>query len=221
MGLDLVEMVLEVEDEFNIYIPDRDLEQVATPDDLATYIFEAFKDNDKDKCSTQIAFYQLRKLLIIHYGFSKKELRPTSNLQDLFAKDIRLKWSKLQELLDNRLPILQLSREENQYIFYFFLALSLPLYYYLNDLFLVFATVLMGHLVLWLFLTRYFSETVPKGYQKLSSLLRFIEGNTISKCYNTKEKVLEKVIEISSEQFGIPINQIKPNSRLIEDLNVD
>ncbi len=74
----------------------------------------------------------------------------------------------------------------------------------------------------WLFLSIglgiFFGTEIPNRYKKFSSLVKYMEDNTIQSMYNSKEKVLKRVIEISSIQLGIPIEKIKPNSKYVEDL---
>ena len=85
----------------------------------------------------------------------------------------------------------------------------------------ILGTVIIGSISYFLMrmvLTELYGKQIPKKYQKLSSLLKYMDGNTISSIYNSKEKVLKKVIEISSEQLNIPIDEIKPYSRYVEDL---
>ena len=121
MGLDLVELVLEVEDEFDIYLPDEDMECLATPDDLAIYIFNKFKRDSDDKCGSQVAFYKLRKLFIENFGNKREELVPDASLEDLLGDDIRHKWTKLEILLNNKMydGNLQLNKQENMKLVYF------------------------------------------------------------------------------------------------------
>ncbi len=113
MGLDLVELVLEVEDEFDIYLPDKDMECLATPNDLATYIFDKYQRKDDAKCGSQVAFYKLRKLFIENFRNKREELVPNADLKILLGDNIRSKWKQLDTLLDNKLyPRLVLGKKK-------------------------------------------------------------------------------------------------------------
>lgn len=220
MGLELVELVLEVEDEFDIYLPDKDMECLATPDDLATYIFNKFKRDSDSKCVSQVAFYKLRKLFMDNFGNRREELVPDANLEELLGDDIRHKWKRLQDLLDNKIypTSLMLSKKESLMLLYPTIAISAIFYYYKKDIIDTIFVPFISYFVLFLLLSKLIGKEVPRRYKKLSSLLKYIDDNVISDIYSSKEKVLKNIIEISSEQLGISIDEIKPNSRYVEDL---
>ncbi|RLA75230.1 MAG: hypothetical protein DRG30_04660 [Epsilonproteobacteria bacterium] len=220
MGLDLVELVLEVEDEFDIYLPDEDMECLITPDDLATYIFNKFKRDSDGKCGSQVAFYKLRKLFIENFENKREELVPNANLEELLGDNIQVKWKRLQGLLGNKIypTSLELSKKENLILLYFSIAVGAIFYYYNKDLIATIPITVISFFALFFLLSYFIGKEVPKRYKKLSSLIKYMDNNAISNIYNTKEKVLKKVIEISSEQLGIPIGEIKPHSRYVEDL---
>ena len=74
MGLDSVELVLEVEEEFEITINDADAEQLRTPRQLAAYVFVRLKNAQESEgaCLSQAAFYRLRKVLVIQFKDSRR-----------------------------------------------------------------------------------------------------------------------------------------------------
>ncbi|MEA3452224.1 MAG: hypothetical protein U9Q83_10035 [Bacteroidota bacterium] len=219
MGLDIVELVLEVEDEFDIYLPDRDMECMATPDDLATYIFDKLKRSDDSKCASQVAFYKLRRLFIENFDSKREDLVPDARLEYLLGNDIRNQWKKLQELLGKKLyPQLALGDSTHRLLLYFILLIGLVVYYFTQSFQNAFASVFVSYIPLYLIASKLFGREIPQRYMKLSSLVKYMGVNAVPSMYATKEKVLERVIEISSFQLGIPIVDIKPNSKYIEDL---
>lgn len=64
MGLDTVELVMAIEDEFDISIPDKDAEKLQTMSDVQEYVQNTFKLRKKFHCPNQHAFYQIRKALL-------------------------------------------------------------------------------------------------------------------------------------------------------------
>lgn len=219
MGPALVELVLEVEDEFDIYLPDKDMECLATPNDLATYIFDKFQRKDDIKCGSQVAFYKLRKLFMENFGNKREELVPDADLKNLLGEDIRSKWKQLNSIFDNRLMgTLILNKKYNLLLSYFGIGVFFLSYYMSRNLLDSIGFSLLIFLFFLFSLNIFFGKEIPKQYKKLSSLLRYMEDNTIQNMYNSKEKVLKKVIEISSIQLDIPIKKIQPDSKYVEDL---
>ena len=219
MGLDLVELVLEVEDEFDIYLPDKDVECLATPNDLATYIFDKYQKKDDNKCGSQVAFYKLRKLFIDNFGNKREELVPSADLETLLGDNIRSKWKRLNSILDNRLMgTLVLNKKENLLLFYFGIGVFILYYYLSRDLLDSIWLSLLTYLFFLFSSNIFFGKEIPKRYTKFSALIKYMEDNTIQSMYNSKEKVLKRVIEISSIQLDIPIDKIKPDSKYVEDL---
>jgi len=63
MGLDSVELVMEVENEFDIQIPDPECKKIYTVQDFVNSVYNKIKIHPTDKCLTQIIFYRIRKSL--------------------------------------------------------------------------------------------------------------------------------------------------------------
>jgi len=108
MGLDLVELALRIEEEFDIILPDADLEKMRTPRDLANFIDQKYQELHANRCSSQIGFYKVRKIFTDTFGFLKDAIKPLTNTQDVLGGTIRNKWGQLQQKLKYPLPSLQL-----------------------------------------------------------------------------------------------------------------
>lgn len=119
MGLEIVELILAIEDEFDIVISDATLEQMQTPQDFADYISNEYLLKELNGCSSQRGFYKIRKLLIDEFSIKKEDIKPYTPLQYLLQNDIRKKWKKLNKLLDNKLHHypLSINKEGNITIF--------------------------------------------------------------------------------------------------------
>ena len=225
MGLDIVELVLEIEDEFDIHLPDSDMEVIRTPYDLATYIYEKLSNPENDKCRSQVGFYKLRKKFMDGFGLKKEELSPDTNLQELLGEDIRSKWKQLVETLEygQHIPSLILDKKYIFPIFILAFILSISTYLFYNiDIIEVIPIFIFIFIFVFLLSTVLFANIIPDKHSKLSSLIKYTgtfsgySGNYYR--YNSKEKILKRVIEISSYQLNVSIDDIKPNSRYVEDL---
>jgi acyl carrier protein len=218
MGLDLVELVLYVEDEFKIVLPDEDIEKVLTPNDLAEYVFVHF-DMPNKKCSSQVSFYKLRKILMDNFNYKREELTLNSDLQKLLGGDIRAKWKKLDTLLEGKITDKGLYLREKENISFTMISLGLFVgLYFVTQAFwesLVFMLVLM--VVSHFYIQKYFGSQLGYRYKVLSSLLGAVSDNRLD-LYDSKKRILDKVISMSSEILNIPMNEIKANSHYVNDL---
>ena len=73
MGLDSVELILEIEDSFGIAIPDAEASRISTIDDMYQCVLSKIKPrNLQTVCATQHVFYRLRPELM---AWSRSEPR--------------------------------------------------------------------------------------------------------------------------------------------------
>lgn len=91
MGLDGVELVMAVEEEFDISIDDAAAGKLLTPRLLTDYVLSKVTTTTTDVCLTQRAFNLLRKSLIRHGGWKRSEIKPKKRLSVLLPKNQRHK----------------------------------------------------------------------------------------------------------------------------------
>lgn len=115
MGLDVVELVMEVEDAFDISIPDDDFEEIMTVGDLHDYIVKrrCVEDPDRNEptrpnvCLTAMAFVRIRSVLVSKLGIERSTIRPETGITDMLPRsNRRLQWRQLQDALPWNLPAL-------------------------------------------------------------------------------------------------------------------
>lgn len=215
MGLELVELAMTVEEEFDISISDAILESIATPQDYADYIYKEYQKKDSLKCSSQIGFYKIRKLFMKEFNCKREELTPDTKLEEIFSENIREDWVKLNRLLDNKLKYYSLKLSSLWQISAFFISV-LPGIIFKSGFFffLIWA-------ILFIVFRYFFASKPPASVDKLSSLIKFVgESNARSK-YNTKEKILHKIIEISIVVLEVSASEISSKSRYAQDFGVE
>ena len=76
MGLDSVELIIEVEEKFQIQIPDIEAENINTVGDLHQCILTKVERNELNRCSTQKIFYQLRRELSENHDIPFEKIKP-------------------------------------------------------------------------------------------------------------------------------------------------
>jgi hypothetical protein len=91
MGLDSVELLMEIEKEFSIRVEDREAEMVRTVQDLYDLVWmtiqrKARNHNESASISKNIAFSRTRELISISTGIELDKILPHHNLK----KDLNL-----------------------------------------------------------------------------------------------------------------------------------
>jgi acyl carrier protein len=89
MGLDGVELVLAVEDAFDIQIDDSQAGKLRTPRLLIDYVLSKVTTATATVCLTQRAFNLLRKSLLRQGGWKRSEIKPDTKLPALLPKQQR------------------------------------------------------------------------------------------------------------------------------------
>jgi acyl carrier protein len=89
MGLDAVEIVMKVEEVFDLTIDDADAMRLDTPRDLIELICRNTGQIDSSSCLTQRAFNLLRKALLHRLPLKRAQIAPAVRLADLVSEDRR------------------------------------------------------------------------------------------------------------------------------------
>jgi acyl carrier protein len=110
MGLDLVELVIEIESAFGIEIPDEDASNIQTVGQLYDYILAKLPSPESPRCSSPrclsaVAFYSLRRALTDQLGVARRNVRPSTPIGSLIpVSHRRSEWQRLGGCLGWRLP---------------------------------------------------------------------------------------------------------------------
>jgi acyl carrier protein len=84
MGLEGVEIVMALEERFDIAIEDAEAEKTVTPGLLIELIMSKVGRTNDATCLTQRAFHRLRAALMRQFGLKRNQIRPETPLADLF-----------------------------------------------------------------------------------------------------------------------------------------
>ena len=108
MGLDLVELVMEVEEAFDIELPDDRVSQMLTVGDLYDYIVESKRDTvSSRKCLSAATFYMIRRAVAAETGVAPRQIQPRTSVHEtLPVTGRRALWARLQKRLGLTLPTL-------------------------------------------------------------------------------------------------------------------
>ncbi len=89
MGLDGVEIVMKVEETFEVVVEDSEAAKIATPGDLIELILSKVGRTSQAACLTQRAFHSVRASLMKNAGFKRTEIKPETPLPVLFPRSTR------------------------------------------------------------------------------------------------------------------------------------
>ncbi len=220
MGLDTVELVIAIEDAFEVRFGNEDAAKLTTPAEVTDYLMDRVRTNGGDPCPSQAGFYRLRSVLMMEFGIPRQQIHPDSSWCELFKSDIPNAWRKLGDAL----AVDNFPRLERTKAFFIVAVFGTPTLAAIPMLKsgVGFSLILMVYAVLAMFantLTSGMGRQVPARYRTVASLLPYV------KCADsrlwTREAVLAKVIEITSQQLGLQIDVIRPASHFVHDLGAD
>jgi hypothetical protein len=94
MGLDGVELLMAIEDEFQIVITEDEAYHIQTPDDLTTLVFSKLRDGGSPHCSSQHSFYLVRQKIADKFGVQRNAVKPNTKLVELVDRKTRKRFLK-------------------------------------------------------------------------------------------------------------------------------
>lgn len=109
MGLAMVEMVIVVEDEFGIPIPDKDMALISTPRALVDYLVEKLTPAapEIEEHSSRRAFALLRQAILEVAGPQREDLVPSTTWDAVLPRSHALAdkmWRDIEDRLHTSLP---------------------------------------------------------------------------------------------------------------------
>jgi acyl carrier protein len=236
MGLDTVELVMEVEDRFHIHISDADAEAIVTVGDLHEYVCKVLALQVPGRCLTRPMFHRLRRYFIDALGVERRGVRPATPVAQLVPgrRNRRRLWGEFRER-DVNLPPLQLNPEAaasvaslaGLSILGMITGVVTGLSFASGAAFVIGVVVALSSAVLaWLVsvTARPFAAELPAGCETMAELTRTAVLNDRRSAAAdagdvwSRSSVDEELRKIIVEQLGVKPEQVRPEARFIEDL---
>jgi hypothetical protein len=108
MGLDAVEIFMEIEEEFGITIGDEEIPHFRTMGSLHDYLLEKCGMLKRADCPSRSAFYRLRRAVAEVCRVAPRELRPDTEVLPLIGRWHRGRtWRQIEMTLGLKLPELE------------------------------------------------------------------------------------------------------------------
>lgn len=86
MGLQGVELVMDLEEAFGIELKDDEVVESLTPRMIGDVIFTKLKATDEHICQSQRAFYILRKAFLNMFNLERKSIKPDTRFRDFIGR---------------------------------------------------------------------------------------------------------------------------------------
>jgi acyl carrier protein len=222
MGLDGVELVMAVEDEFQIAISDSEANECSTVRKLVELVHSRLRQSSTDLCPSQRSFYLARQKLISILHTPRKKIKPETELSEIIPKKNRKKlWSEVTTALaDGVFYHNRLVRPKwmTYGLLPAFFVLACAYFFWLG---FPVALSLISTLPVFIVLeqiTRLFSTEFPEGMSQVKDLIKLVKSLD-SKTWSAEE-VFVKVRAITAEQLGVDESQVTLDAKFIDDLGL-
>jgi acyl carrier protein len=233
MGLDSIELVMEIEKAFEISIPDHEAEKIRTVGDLHNTVWNHLTERHSSRCNSQILFYKLRKNLAAHFEIEKQSFKTDTLLNTVFPQnDRRNRYRDFENTLTLKLPELILTKPWKTFLhtiglitilggllYALFLA---ELFNYSRWVYLIPVAGILITYILSEFLNPKRIVIEPGSVRGFTEKTLALNINSISKGGRVNRKEVENVInQIIVDKIGVDWDEISPEKSLTDDLGVD
>jgi acyl carrier protein len=233
MGLDSVEILVNVENAFGITIANFEAEKITTVGDIHSIVWRSVQGRQSMRCKSQQLYYKLRHVLVTRFKVHKDAVELTASLNDIFPKtNRRLRYRKLEKELQLKLPPLVLPPAWR-------ITLRIAGLMMITGS-LVFPLVMVNrfHYTRWLYvlpglgilLTVFLSNLLdsarivfkPAIVEDYTKQVLSLNYATLIQQNGANRKEVEVIINnIIAETIGLELSEISPEKKLQDDLGID
>ena len=229
MGLEIVELIMRVEEDFGIEIGDEEASQTSTVGELCQLVTLKLRVEPSPGCLSSAAFYQLRRDLREMTGLEKRKIAPQTAMTEIFPVSTRREWwEKLRAQSGAELPDLKLPIWLSGAIFgswmALYLALGITTFGYSGDR--IYAILIaLGYLWLAFKVTKPLATCFPKvcetvgGVTHLATISRF-KASPVAPANASVEEIWLAVQILVADQLSIPIEKVTRDADFVRDLGV-
>ncbi len=233
MGLDGVEMIMDIEKTFDISISDEEAGQIITVNDLHECVWKRVEKKKQDKSASAILFYKLRREFVSKGYISRSAFHPETDLNIIIPIENRKsEWLALKENLGLELPrlvfdpVLMSVLAAFQIVFIVVnfimvliavIAFDASLYWWFCPVLGIFLAVLMDKIFSPIKI--YFEEEHVRNFIEKIIQMNF---KKITSSYGVNRQEIIKVINlIIQDKSGVEMHEIKPEATLVYDLGIN
>ena len=230
MGMDMAEVIMEVEDAFDINIDDSSWTKMRTVASLYALILNRLGVKQGDVCLSSAVCFRLRRVMLKQIGVTRKDFRVNTPLKDLIPLIKRQRtWKAIRSETGWSLPKLERSRPVIWTLRIGWAVVAVALGFYFKNLGYgaVFALVFVAsvlYVIAAAVVTAPLAVHFPADCQSVrASVNRIVDTNYGKlvdeyKCSDPDAawKILKQIIV---ERLGVAPEKVTPEARFTEDLN--
>ena len=237
MGLEGVELVMDVEDIFNIKIPDGDAEKIETVGQLHKYILNRIGSNPhtvKSLCISSVVFYKLRSAIIQLQNVKRKKIRTkthTNALLPIYRR--RRQWKQLENYLQLNIPSLIVPSSISRSIFASFVLLFVTFAFFIKKIVMgtseIYPIILLFSFFAWIYLVfitfshlpKFLFFAIPNNCKKVGDFSKTIIYTNLDKLpldLDVKNIVWNKLCDMIVDGFGVSREELHPETHFVRDL---
>ncbi|MBO9199338.1 MULTISPECIES: acyl carrier protein [Niastella] len=233
MGLDSVEILVNVENAFGITISNYEAEKIATVGDIHNVVWRTLQGRQSMRCRTQQLFYKLRYTLATKFNIPKDVIELDASLNDIFPiTNRRSLYRKLEKEMQVKLPPLVLVpiwstvlKITGALLIIGTLVISLVMVNGFNYTRWLYVLPVLGILLINFFSSLLDSaRTVfrPSFLADFARMILTLNYSTIIQENGTSQQEVEQVIDhIIADIAGVDIKEVTPEKHLGYDLGID
>lgn len=230
MGLDSVELLVDIENKFQIKFTDYEAEKINTVGDFYKAILNKIELKPQTECNSQKLFYRLRQMFSIYTDISPKEIYPTTELSKIISKNNRKEtWNTFQNSFSFKIPDLKrpeklISILEIISMCIFLLSFSAILISIseLNLTFFLIALMLISFMSMAWIVTKPFKKNLPLlNMRDLVETILVINSETFEMSSNNKSEILLLLKGAIQDKCGLDYEEIKLDATITNDLGIN
>ncbi|WP_208025607.1 acyl carrier protein [Niastella caeni] len=233
MGLDTVELVVNVEKAFGITIPDREAEKIITVGDFHAVVWRYVQGRQSMRCKSQQLYYKLRHALIHTFKVERNDIQLSASLNEIFPQtNRRLLYRKLERELQLKLPQLVLPATWANALniagiilipgMLVWSLVLVKLYDYTSWLYLLPVLGIIGTIFLSNILDPVRTVFNPETVKAFTQLVLSQNYATLIQETGTNQKEVEMVINhLIADKSGLELHEITPEKSITNDLGMN
>lgn len=229
MGLDGFELILAVEESFEVSISDDEaVKAFNTVGDLYDCVLGKLGDRKSRECLSSFVFYRVRRSLMTVFQIPRSKITPQSKLEDLIPREgRRAHWEKFKESLGWSLPSLQLPYWiEQPRVFILPLLVVSGIVLLIVNHFVMVGIIFITLGILLGVPTQYIAVELPHGCVTVADMVQSILNSHHGQIARSKDRwnedeVWKALHGIIVEQLGVEPKQVVREARFVKDLGVD
>ncbi|WP_425399640.1 acyl carrier protein [Aeoliella sp.] len=228
MGLDAVELVMDVEDHFGISIQDHEAQRVDTVGSLVELVQSRIDAAKSATCPILSSFLLLRSTAREVASDSQLRVRPSTRVVDVLAPSQRRElWRRLAELIGGSIPTMRRSEFARKLLqvcatVVFILAVNVAGWI---DWAILPLTLLVAGVVIvaMLWSTTRLCVYPPEKWETLGAIAKRIAGTTVATRQlqlQSFDSILQELRPIVARNLGVEESEVRAEARFDRDLGM-